>query len=161
VQVNARGATGKPAFETTFTSVTFARPSASVFRFSPPPGAKVSELGSPPASGASALPDSDHATGPKTAGTPARGPAPRVIGTGWTSVLEVQGVTLPTSGSTSGAEGDRGSAGDVLGTFQRAMTPVHGGQAIQTALVSVLLTDDGRLLVGAVPKSVLVQAAGS
>jgi outer membrane lipoprotein-sorting protein len=149
VQVHARGATGKPAFETTFTSVTFARPSASVFRFSPPPGAKVSELGSPSAAG--------HPTQPPTAAAPARGSEPRVIGKGWTAVLEVPGaIKAPT-----GAKGEPGGSSELLGTFQRAMTPVAGGRALQTALVSVLVTDDGRLLVGAVPKSVLVRAAGS
>ena len=145
VQVNARGATGKPAFETAFTSVTFAKPSASVFEFSPPPGATISELGQ--ASGAPDL--------PKERGT-STGAGPRVIGAGWTSVLEVPAPTQP------GPRPDArpGSSSELLGAFDRALTPVQGGRALQTALVSVLLTDDGRMLVGAVPKSVLVQAAG-
>jgi outer membrane lipoprotein-sorting protein len=147
VQVNARGATGKPAFETAFTSVTFAKPSASVFEVSPPPGATISELGQ--ASGAS--PDL-----PKERGT-STGAEPRVIGSGWTSVLEVPAPAQPGPGS----DARPGASGELLGAFQRALTPVQGGQALQTALVSVLLTDDGRMLVGAVPKSVLVQAAGS
>jgi outer membrane lipoprotein-sorting protein len=149
VQVDARGATGKPAFETAFTSVTFARPSASVFRFSPPPGAKISELGD----GAAAHSPRDL---PKEPGTPT-GAEPRVIGTGWTSVLEVPAPEQPAAAGGPG----RAPSDQLLGAFQRALTPVKGGRALQTALVSVLLTDDGRMLVGAVPKSVLVQAAGS
>jgi outer membrane lipoprotein-sorting protein len=142
VQVHARGASGKPAFETAFTSVTFAKPSSAVFRFSPPPGATVSELG----------------TGDRgTTRTPDAGPAPRVIGSGWTAVVEMTGVTPPAPAGGA-AEGDR-SSGELLGAFQQALTPVAGGRALQTKLVSVLLTDDGRLLVGAVPKAVLVQAA--
>jgi hypothetical protein len=43
------------------------------------------------------------------------------------------------------------------------MTPVSGafgsGQLLRTALVSVLLLDDGRLLVGAVTPATLEQAA--
>jgi outer membrane lipoprotein-sorting protein len=143
VQVNAAGSTGRPAFETAFTSVSFAKPSASVFTFSPPPGATVSELGS------SAPSTRD------TGGTPEGGP--RVIGSGWTAVLETSGVSLPSGG---GGEGDQESQ---LGALTSAMTPVSGayghGQLLRTRLVSVLLLDDGRLLVGAVPPAVLEQAA--
>jgi len=149
VQVNAAGSTGRPAFETAFTSVSFAKPSASVFRFSPPPGAHVSELGS---SGPSGL--SDKAD---RAGTPGSGP--RVIGSGWTAVLETTGVSLPSGG---GGQHDGESP---LGALTKAMTPVSGayghGQLLRTKLLSVLLLDDGRLLVGAVPPAVLEQAAAT
>ncbi len=37
--------------------------------------------------------------------------------------------------------------------------PVAGGRAISTALLSILLTDDGRVLVGAVPVDTLVAAS--
>ena len=37
-------------------------------------------------------------------------------------------------------------------------TAVDGGRAIETSLVSVLLTDDGRVLAGAVPVDRLVAA---
>jgi outer membrane lipoprotein-sorting protein len=40
VQIYAAGAT-KPAFEIGYTEISFTRPSAAVFRFNPPPGAKV------------------------------------------------------------------------------------------------------------------------
>jgi outer membrane lipoprotein-sorting protein len=144
VQVNAAGSTGRPAFETAFTSVSFAKPSASVFTFSPPPGATVSELGS------------SAPSKPDTGGTP-EGGGPRVIGSGWTAVLETSGVSLPSGG---GGEGDQESQ---LGALTSAMTPVSGayghGQLLRTRLVSVLLLDDGRLLVGAVPPAVLEQAA--
>ncbi len=54
-------------------------------------------------------------------------------------------------------------AGKTLDAEQLALldsltTPVEGGRALQTALVSVLLTDDGRVLAGAVPVDVLVAA---
>jgi outer membrane lipoprotein-sorting protein len=148
VQVNAAGSTGRPAFETAFTSVSFAKPSASVFRFSPPPGARVSELGSSA--------PSRKETG--TSGTPDS--RPRVVGSGWTAVLETSGVTLPAG--RGGGDGERESQ---LGALTRAMTPVSGtyghGQLLRTRLVSVLLLDDGRLLVGAVPPAVLEQAAAT
>ncbi len=62
VQVHAAGSTGGPAFETAFTSVSFGKPSAGVFRFSPPEGARVSELAGPGGNRKSAgSPADDHA----------------------------------------------------------------------------------------------------
>jgi hypothetical protein len=48
---------------------------------------------------------------------------------------------------------------DELGMLQRVTTPVDGGRVLQTSLVSVLITDDGRILAGAVTPSRLVEAA--
>lgn len=144
VQVDAAGSTGRPAFETAFTSVTFAKPAASVFTFTPPPGARVSELGGT-RDGTAHRP-----------GTTTQRSAPRTIGTGWTTIVEVPSVTLPTAGQTGG---DRSQASEALAALTRSLRPVAGGRALRTALVSVLLTDDGRMLVGAVPTSMLVQAA--
>ena len=45
VQIFAAGA-AKPAFEIGFTQVSFSKPDPSVFRFNPPPGAKVNQAGS-------------------------------------------------------------------------------------------------------------------
>jgi outer membrane lipoprotein-sorting protein len=152
VQIRAAGHTGRPAFETTFTSVTFAKPSAKVFTFAPPPGAKVS---GPPVSPPSARKDDK-----KLAGTP--GKEPTVIGSGWTAVAEFAGVSLP--GAAAGGDRSDGASGaEQLGALRQAMTPVSGaygsGQLLRTALVSVLLLDDGRLLVGAVTPATLEQAA--
>jgi outer membrane lipoprotein-sorting protein len=157
VQVNAARSSGRPAFETAFTSVTFEKPSASVFRFSPPPGAKVTGPGT-----SSGAPEPREDTTDK-AGTPESASRPRVIGQGWTAVLRVQGVALPSGGES----GDRRSsaADETLGALTRAMTPVSGsygsGHVLRTTLVSVLLLDDGRMFVGAVAPDVLEQAAAS
>lgn len=136
VQVNAAGATGRPAFETAFTSVSFSSPSAEVFRFSPPPGAKVSG------------PDTLRG-GADRPGGPDGAASPGVVGSGWTSVLEVPDASLPSGGE--------------IAVLRRAMTPVSGdfgtGQLLRTALVSVLLLDDGRMFVGAVEPQLLEQAA--
>ena len=70
---------------------------------------------------------------------------PQVLGSGWSTVVETSGVQLPES-----AEG-------MLGQLS---TPVEGGRTITSALVSVLLTDDGRMLVGSVPPARLVELAG-
>lgn len=160
VQVNAAGKTGRPAFETAFTSVTFTKPPASVFRFSPPPGAKVSEL-----SPGSAKPESG-AVDKEKAGTSAGSAGatgPTVIGSGWTSIVELTGVSLGAATGTGSSNGTDSQTGAELGALTRAMTPVSGaygnGQVLRTTLVSVLLLDDGRLFVGSVAPSVLEQAA--
>ena len=151
VQVHAAGATGRPAFETTFTSVSFAKPSASVFRFSPPPGAKVTTSSTPSAADVQ-----------DTRRTATQGSAPKVIGKGWTAVVELSGVSLP-----AGGRGSRTGTGvrhaEQLSALTRAMTPVSGafgsGQVLRTKLVTVLLLDDGRAFVGAVSPAILEQAA--
>jgi outer membrane lipoprotein-sorting protein len=150
VQVHASGATGRPAFETAFTSVSFAKPSASVFRFSPPPGAKVT----------TARPPSTSKDLTDTARTAQADAAPKVIGKGWTAVVELSGVSLTSDGSGS-RDGRRSS--EQLSALTKAMTPVSGafgsGQVLRTKLVTVLLLDDGRAFVGSVAPRVLEQAA--
>jgi outer membrane lipoprotein-sorting protein len=56
VQVFARGA-ASPAFSVGYTALSFARPAASNFAFSPPPGAKVKTVTVPAQPGLSGLPD--------------------------------------------------------------------------------------------------------
>ena len=64
-------------------------------------------------------------------------------GTGWATVVE-----LPAGDS------------EALAPLDAITTRVDGGRALESALVSVLLTDDGRVLAGSVPVDVLVDAAG-
>lgn len=143
VEVFAAGA-NDPAFETGFTSVSFSRPHDSVFRFSPPPGAKVEQLTRP----GGARDKTPSAASKRTGG------GPTVIGKGWTAVAVMRGVDL--SAASSNRE---------LATLMRATTPVSGpfgtGKLLRTKLVSVLLLDDGRAFVGAVGPAVLEQAAAS
>jgi len=77
---------------------------------------------------------------------------PRVIGSGWTAV----GV-FPAAGLTAG------SAPGVAGVLLRSATAVHGswgsGRLLRTSLLSVLITSNGKALIGAVTPSVLYAAA--
>ena len=169
VSVWSTGSTGRPAFETGFTSVSFSKPSSSVFRFSPPAGAKVSRLsafgGSETRSGATtpSAPGAKPGTG---SGPAARGSGPKVIGTGWTAVVALSGVDLSAARARpTGDHRDQVTAADQLGALTRAMSPVSGsfgsGHVLRTALLSVLVLDDGRAFVGAVPPSVLEAAAAA
>jgi outer membrane lipoprotein-sorting protein len=152
VQVFARGAS-EPAFETAFTSISFDTPAASVFSFTPPPGAEVDESTLP-------LGMAKPHTASGTA-TPASHQRPTVIGSGWTSVVEIPDAAAFMSGSGSA----QGSGASTTAALMRATTTVTGsfgtGQLLQTALVSVLLLADGRLFVGAVTPDLLEQVAAS
>jgi outer membrane lipoprotein-sorting protein len=96
------------------------------------------------------------------------GPAVRqaVIGQGWLSVL-VLSSPMPGSSSASTAysstvtasAGPSGADLALLPALLRAATPVHGswgsGRLLRTSLLSVLLTNNGHVLIGAVTPSVL------
>lgn len=139
VQVFAKGYQS-PAFKIGFTDVSFARPDASRFAFTPPPGAKVSNASPLSLLGNTPL---DQQQKPKSA----------VLGKGWTTVLAVR---VPAqAGSAAGSA--------QLGSMLNALRPVQGswgsGRLLTSRLFSVLLTDDGRLLVGPVSGDRLVAAA--
>jgi len=137
VQVYAKGQ-DKPAFEIGFTQVSFSRPDDGVFTFNPPPGVTVTEG------------DRDHSA--KPSGTP---PKTAVVGKGWTSVLVAR---MPTD--TSKTNKDKGPGIESLLT---TLPQVHGafgaGRLLESHLFSVLLTDDGRVLAGAVKPDRLIAAA--
>ena len=141
VRINAAG-DDEPAFEVGFTSVTFGEPSDDVFRFNPPPGATIDEYD------LSDLRSKHRHDGPIGTGMPT------IVGEGWTSVLVVSGVSLPESDES-------GLLDAVLGSTTTVSGPYGSGRLLETALVSALLLDDGRLLVGAVTPEVLERAAGS
>ena len=153
VQVYAVGH-ADPAFSTGFTSLTVAAPDASVFRFNPPAGAKVTTKDLRSATGGTHSPDN--------AAKPAeKGAKPTVVGSGWSSIVSIPGVSL--SALTTSARGAGGSGNDTVATLTRAATPVTGsfgtGRVLQTRLFSVLLLNDGRAFVGAVSPAALEQAA--
>lgn len=140
VQVYARGATA-PAFEVGFTSLSTATPDASVFGFTPPPGATVKQ---------GSLPTKTGAGHPPTAGQ-AHGAAPTVVGKGWTTVLVAH---LPAAEKTSGPS----STTAMLDALPRVSGAWGSGHLLRTALLSAVLTDDGRVAVGAVPPQLLYHA---
>ncbi|MEW2133319.1 DUF2092 domain-containing protein [Streptomyces sp. NPDC005435] len=134
---------GKPVLDTGFTQVSFARPAASTFDFTPPKGAKVTEE--------------------KDSGKREHGPDLRelfggaalgsdVVGKGWTSVATFD----------TGAKGGMpsGSEGGFLGSLGTPVTGDFGkGTVFSTRLVNALITDDGKVYAGAVTKQTLVKTA--
>jgi len=136
--VTPRGAS-EPAFQTGFTQVDFAAPDPAVFAFTPGDGVTVTQQDVP-------LP-TEHGSAQTDAA------APVVFGEGWSAVIE-----MPNS---SRADAFAGLDAEQLALVDSVTTAVDGGRVLQTALVSVLITDDGRVLAGAVPAERLVEAAQS
>jgi outer membrane lipoprotein-sorting protein len=153
VQIFARGS-ADPAFEAGFTSVSFAKPDAAEFRFDPPAGTTVTEAKPGSSDHSKVAPkDRDHQRGEK-------GDQPQIIGTGWTSVMVAKGVdtTVP-----AGKTAEQKKASEAATKFLDSLPKVHGswgsGRLVETKLFSVLITDDGRVLAGAVAPAQLYQAA--
>ncbi|GII63910.1 membrane protein [Sphaerisporangium krabiense] len=154
VRVFAKGA-AEPAFEVGFTQVSFSAPAPENFAFTPPAGATVKRQTFDGTGG-----PGDHAE--DAAGAAAR----RFLGSGWGTIAELP--FSPDDLSANGKGGDgRAKGGDpsqLLESVLKSATPVSGpwgsGKVVKTKLLSVLLTDDGRLLAGAVTPEALVKAAG-
>lgn len=140
VQVFATS-TGKPAFEVGFTAFDPTTPPSSVFGFNPPPGTKVTR-----AKALSPRAFAAHGAGDRVAkrtAAAARKQEPRVVGTGWTSVAIVPVPSKAGSGRSSMAQ--------ALTMLPKVSGTWGSGHLLRGTLFSALLTDDGRLVVGAVP----------
>ncbi|MEU0676001.1 DUF2092 domain-containing protein [Streptomyces sp. NPDC006172] len=161
---------GAAVVDVGFTQVTFAKPAASTFDFTPPKGAKVTEgrEDGPAGLGDKAPGQPGKAPG-REGGTPGRpGKAPEgglgqdlaglnVLGEGWTSIA-----TFDTGGEgvPSGKSPEAGAFGGFLGSFGDKVTGKFGsGTVFSTRLINALVTDDGKVYVGAVTKDALVKAA--
>lgn len=144
VSVMARGQAA-PAFQVGFTSLTLAAPDDSVFTFVAPPGATVKELAVPP------LPAKPGSEAPRQQQPE---PKPSVTGKGWETVIG-----FPAAPNGQGAALTQSLLKDPL--LSQAAVVVPGGRLLSTALVNVLLTDDGRIFVGMVPAERLQAAAGT
>ncbi|MGN6611373.1 MAG: LolA family protein [Angustibacter sp.] len=134
---------GAAAVDIGFTRLSLTAPAASTFRFSPPPGSSVRDV---------PLPMQPHGS-PKATDKP----SVQTFGTGWTTVVRM---TAPTP-----AAGSQKSTDPLAGVLLRAARPVPadqlpgGGRLLTTRLVSVLLTPDGHLYVGAVTPDELIRTA--
>jgi outer membrane lipoprotein-sorting protein len=163
VQIWSRKNVSSPAFEVGFTSLSMKAPSASTFAFSTPPSATTE---SSPFS--SSLP---RAAGARAA---AHRPDPTtVIGKDWTSVFvdrlgndtapTVQQQSAPAPGSSPSRQPGRvrGGDGGLGSALDEFATPVDGGHLITTSLLSIFITKDHRLLIGAVTPQFLEHVAAT
>lgn len=146
--VSITGTSPDPAISVAFTDVSFAVPDASLFSFTPPPGAKVTEA-------------TKDATVPETKPV-AASERPKVVGEGWTTVV-VAKLPTQTGDVTDGKTTDEttASAGQI-GMLLRSLPTVTGewgtGHLLKTTLLNIIITTDGRVAVGSVELPVLYQA---
>jgi len=145
LRVQIFGSGSAPALSVGFSDVSFNRPAADVFAFRVPKGAVIEKN---PLTDARHEGYHHHFAGrsrtPDTAGPPSHA-KPAVIGSGWTSVLEVH--DLPGLGG---------------GILQDATTSVGGGvRLLHTALLNVVFLPDGRAFIGAVRPAALEHIAAT
>ncbi|MBP2357308.1 outer membrane lipoprotein-sorting protein [Kribbella aluminosa] len=146
---------GSPAVELGFTSVSFAVPSASTFTFTPPKGVKVTDQKVPskvtPKQIAPKQVEPPSGVLPRKSGTPAD--KPTVIGTGWDSVVMFKG-----GAQTAGLTGN-GQLAQLLAKAPTVQGSWGKGKVLTSKMVSVLITDDGRVFAGLVTPDTLQAAA--
>ncbi|MFD3873723.1 outer membrane lipoprotein carrier protein LolA [Streptomyces sp. NPDC058623] len=153
---------GKPIVDAGFTKVDFAKPAADTFAFTPPKGAKVTEglegEGKEHGKDLKALesfPGLDALTGGGNGDV-------KVLGEGWATVARID------TGAGQGLkelEKDKNApkeAQQFLNSLGDKVTGKFGeGRVLSTRLVNALITDDGKVYVGAVTKDALIKAADS
>ena len=130
-----------------FTSFDPSTPASSAFGFNPPPGTKVTEGSGPK------TPEQPTSPGKglgQHADTPGGGQEPKVVGSGWTSVVVAQLPADATPGS--------GQLTKMLEVLPAVSGTWGSGHLLRGTLFSALLTDDGRVVVGAVAPEALYAA---
>ena len=175
-----------PALELAFTDVSLTAPSDAALAFSTPAGATVTEK---VISGADLAEAGDPSAIP-TLPTVPDGAAPvlpegvTVTGEGWATIVEREGADVagliagdpaavdaeladspwagrPAEDLAEEFKGDgSGFSIDSSALYNQLTTQVEGGRLLTSALLSVLVTDDGRVFVGSVPTDALLAAAG-
>ncbi|NMR31642.1 LolA family protein [Crystallibacter degradans] len=141
VDVQARGQDA-PAFEVGFTELSLEAPSDDLFNFTPPPGATVTER----------VVEDHHAKhaqgdhGDRHQGDGKHDKDYTKYGSGWETVIGLPADEVPAELMDSPL---------IAETAQE----VDGGRLLSSALVNVLVTDDGRAFAGSVPLERLQAAA--
>jgi outer membrane lipoprotein-sorting protein len=148
LRVQVVGSTDKPAFEVAYSDVDFSQPDDAQFAVNPPPGATVTEVDPKSSHGEDGAPEPDAPE--HDAPDADSADRPTVVGRGWTSVVVVK------TGSLDGTDNEQ------LGQMLQALTPVKGtwgsGRQLAGPAFSLLVTDDGRVAVGAVKPELLYEA---
>lgn len=156
---------GKPIVDAGFTKVEFAKPSAGTFDFAPPKGAKVTEGTDGAGKGEKgkefraleSFPGLDALTG----GANGKGEV-KVLGEGWATVARID---TGAGKSLKELENDKNApkeAKQFLNTLGDKVSGKFGeGRVFSTRVINALITDDGKVYVGAVTKDQLLKTADS
>ncbi len=152
--------TDEPAVQVGFSELNVGAQDAELFRFTPSAGAKVEE------EKVEAPSDQDKADAEKALGEA----SPQVVGDGWDTVIVAKTPAETLAGLQRSSEdqperrgpgGDRTNPQDLLKQLGKQVSGSWGsGTLISSKIGNVLLADDGRVALGAVPEQVLTEAIG-
>ncbi|MDN5380631.1 MULTISPECIES: LolA family protein [Streptomyces] len=153
---------GAAVVDAGFTRISYDKPAASAFDFTPPKGARITEekdrgkdAGKEPGKDAHS-----RDLGPAGKGL-ARSGGPKIIGEGWNAVAVFDSGASGTEDGTPRAFG-HGDPSRFLSSLGDRVSGAFGkGTVFSTRLINALMTDDGKVYVGAVTKEALVKAANS
>ena len=135
-----------PAFEIAFDSISFNKPAATNFNFTVPAGAKLIEVPLPTQG------DLAKYTGKKPTAADearARAEAEKLKAQGWAAVIAVPADMVPAEITALKANK----------LYTEITKPVAGGRVFSTALMNVLIANDGRVFAGSVTVAKLLEAA--
>jgi outer membrane lipoprotein-sorting protein len=157
LQVKVFGSGSSAALTTGFTTISFNKPTASIFNFTKPAGATVSNdpfgVNSRGGHRHYAGGSDNEAGRPPASTTPSKAASakPTALGSDWTSVIEVR---------TSSAGPARALGGSEL---RDLTSPVgtSGTRLLHTALINAVILPDGRTFVGAVQPAYLEHLAAT
>lgn len=167
---------GKPILDAGFTKVDFSKPAADTFAFTPPKDAKVTEgaAGEHGKDGKDGKDAGDKGLGALesipglgglTGGAEGAKGEPKVLGEGWTSIARIETGADNTLKGLDDAAKDKNApkgAAQFLDSLGEKVSGKFGeGRILKTRVVNALITDDGKVYVGAVTKDALVKAADS
>ncbi len=142
LRVQVFGSADKPVIEIGYTSVTIGRPDARMFAFNPPAGTKVTEAKAP-AKKAPATADRKAAEKKLEARKAQADARTKVVGDGWTQVVV-------TKLGKDAVSPDNATAKSFLGQLKPVSGSWGSGRQLDGTIFTAILTDDGRLAVGAV-----------
>lgn len=134
-----------PALEVAFSRISFTVPDAQNFTFNAPAGVEVVE-------------GTDGVWGIRGPGV--RWPEPEFVGEGWNTVAVVDVDMESLIAELTQWRGARPDPAAVLDGFEAVGGEWGAGHLTRSSLLTVLLTDDGRLLIGAVTPQRLYEVAG-
>ncbi|MEV6736190.1 sigma-E factor regulatory protein RseB domain-containing protein [Streptomyces sp. NPDC051104] len=145
---------GAAVLDVGFTQVSFAKPAASTFDFTPPKGTKVAQ-GDDLKAG-----KTGHEAQREDTGKTPWGSASKTLGEGWNAIYVFD--TGSKGGVPSGSPSGDGAASGFLNSLGDHVTGKFGsGTVFSTRLVNALITDDGKVYAGAVTKDALLKAANA
>ncbi|SDB81062.1 hypothetical protein GA0111570_103203 [Raineyella antarctica] len=137
----------KPALQVGYSKIDYTSPDAGLFTFTAPAGTTVQEVAPPTQADKQAPTDATKTDQAK----------PTVVGDGWDTVVVTKtGSALTSTSGTDNAQAQQAKA--LLDSLPRVSGDWGSGRLLTGTLFSAVLTDDGRVAVGAVPADRLYAA---